>query len=149
MALRVAELDRRFGSVWEPQPGPQALAVGAPFINELLFGGARGGGKSDFLLGDFAQDINIGPTWRGIIFRKSYPELEELLVRAKEIYMPLGATYRVAEKTFVFPSGSTLKLRHLEQEGDADLYQGHQYTWIGWDELGINQRLPLAPNAVT
>ena len=21
-------------------------------------------------------------------------------------------------------------------ESDADLYQGHQYTWIGWDELG-------------
>lgn len=122
--------------IWEPQPGPQALAIGAPFVGELLFGGARGGGKSDFLLGDFAQDIDLGPVWRGIIFRKSYPELEELLVRAKEIFLPLGATYKVSEKTFVFPSGSTLKLRHLEKEGDADLYQGHQYTWIGWDELG-------------
>jgi len=122
--------------IWEPQPGPQALAIGAPFVDELLFGGARGGGKSDYLLGDFAQDINLGPVWRGIIFRKSYPELEELLVRAKEIFLPLGATYKVSEKTFVFPSGATLKMRHIENEGDADLYQGHQYTWIGWDELG-------------
>lgn len=128
--------DNRIGLVWEPQAGPQSLAVAAPFVNELLFGGARGGGKSDFLLGDFLQDIHIGPTWRGIIFRKSYPELEELLVRAKEIYLPIGATYKVSEKTFVFPSGATLKLRHIETEGDADLYQGHQYTWIGWDELG-------------
>lgn len=122
--------------VWEPQPGPQSLAIGAPFVTELMFGGARGGGKSDFLLGDFLQDVTLGASWRGIIFRRSYPELEELLARAKEIYLPLGATYKVAERTFVFPSGATLKLRHLENEGDADLYQGHQYTWIGWDELG-------------
>lgn len=139
MALVTGHLDYRFGeapTVWEPQPGPQALAIGAPFVNELLFGGARGGGKSDYLLGDFAQDIHLGAVWRGIIFRKSYPELEELLVRAKEIYLPLGAIYKVSEKTFYFPSGSTLKLRHVETESDADLYQGHQYTWIGWDELG-------------
>lgn len=136
MALTAGLLERRELQIWEPQPGPQALAVGAPFVSEMLFGGARGGGKSDYLLGDFLQDISVGPTWRGIIFRKSYPELEELLVRAKEIYLPLGAVYKVSEKTFVFPSGATLKLRHIETEGDADLYQGHQYTWIGWDELG-------------
>jgi Terminase large subunit, T4likevirus-type, N-terminal len=122
--------------IWEPQEGPQALAIGAPFVGELLFGGARGGGKSDFLLGDFAQDIHIGVTWRGIIFRKSFPELEELILRAKEIYYPMGAQYKVADKTFVFPSGATLKFRFIENEGDADLYQGHQYGWIGWDELG-------------
>lgn len=122
--------------IWEPQPGPQALAIGAPFINELLFGGARGGGKSDFLLGDFLQDIGLGAVWQGIIFRKSYPELDELIKRAREIFMPLGAIYKVQDKTFVFPSGAFLKMRHVEHERDADLYQGHQYTWIGWDELG-------------
>lgn len=137
MALGAAQLESRFGeALWEPQPGPQSLAVGAPFVGELLFGGARGGGKSDFLLGDFLQDINLGPVWRGIIFRKSYPELEELLVRAKEIFGPHGANYSVSQKTFTFPSGATLKFRHLENEEDAGLYQGHQYTWIGWDELG-------------
>lgn len=122
--------------IWQPQPGPQSLAIGAPFIGELLFGGARGGGKSDFLLGDFLQDVGQGEHWRGIIFRKSYPELEELLVRAKEIFYAVGAKYKVSEKTFYFPSGATLKFRHIESESDADLYQGHQYTWIGWDELG-------------
>lgn len=136
MALARGQLDARFNVVWEPQPGPQALAIGAPFVDELLFGGARGGGKSDFLLGDFLQDISLGPVWRGIIFRKSYPELEELIVRAREIFLPLGANYQVGNKTFLFPSGATLKFRHLETEIDADLYQGHQYTWVGWDELG-------------
>lgn len=143
MALARGQLDQRFEQpdgavpyVWEPQPGPQSLAVAAAFIDELLFGGARGGGKSDFLLGDFLQDIHQGAVWRGIIFRRSYPELEELITRAKEIYLPLGADYKIADKTFVFPSGATLKMRHIETESDADKYQGHQYTWIGWDELG-------------
>ena len=26
-------------------------------------------------------------------------------------------------------------MRHVESESDCDKYQGHQYTWIGWDEL--------------
>lgn len=120
---------------WQPQPGPQSLAIGAHFVPELLFGGARGGGKSDFLLGDFLQDVDQGPAWRGILFRKSYAELEELITRACEIYIPLGAHYKVAASTFVFPSGATLKLRYLEQERDTAKYQGHQYTWVGWDEL--------------
>lgn len=121
--------------MWEPQPGPQSLAIAAHFVDELMYGGARGGGKSDFLLGDFLQDIDQGAKWRGILFRRSYPELEELIVRAQEIFLPLGAIYKVSEKTFYFPTGATLKMRHLEKEIDANNYQGHQYTWIGWDEL--------------
>lgn len=121
--------------IWEPQPGPQSLAVAAQFVTEIMFGGARGGGKSDFLLGDFLQDIDLGPKWAGIIFRRSYPELEELIKRAKEIYLPYGAVWKVADKTFVFPSGATLKMRHVDSEDDCEKYQGHQYTWIGWDEL--------------
>lgn len=123
------------GTIWQPQPGPQSLAIAAHFVHELMFGGARGGGKSDFLLGDYAQDIDIGAAWRGILFRKSYAELEELITRAHEIYLPLGAQYQVAKSTFVFPTGATLKMRYLEHERDAAKYQGHQYTWAGWDEL--------------
>lgn len=121
--------------LWEPQPGPQSLAIAAQFVDELMFGGARGGGKSDFLLGDFLQDIHQGALWRGIIFRRSYPELEELITRAREMYAPFGAVWKVADKTFVFPGGATLKMRHVETESDCDKYQGHQYTWVGWDEL--------------
>jgi hypothetical protein len=120
---------------WEPQPGPQSLAIAAHFVGEIMYGGARGGGKSDYLLGDFAQDIHQGAVWRGIIFRRSYPELEELITRAKEIYIPLGAVWKVSDKTFIFPGGATLKMRHVETEDDCNKYQGHQYTWIGWDEL--------------
>ena len=43
---------------WKPQPGPQEKAIRASFVNELFFGGARGGGKSEFLLGDFLADVD-------------------------------------------------------------------------------------------
>ena len=127
---------------WSPQPGTQSSAITATFVDELFFGGARGGGKSDFLLGDYLQDVSIGANWRGIIFRKTYPELEELQMRAMEIYPSYGAVYKATKSAdypfancWYFPSGATLKMRYIENNSDADNYQGHQYTWIGFDEL--------------
>jgi hypothetical protein len=122
--------------VWQPQPGPQALAVSARFVTELLYGGARGGGKTAYLLGDYLQDINQGPGWKGILFRKTYAELEEIISQSKDMYLPLGAIWKVSDKIWTFPTGASLKMRHIDNDSDADHYQGHQYTWIGLDELG-------------
>ena len=36
--------------IWFPQVGPQTDAIQATWVGELLYGGARGGGKSDYLL---------------------------------------------------------------------------------------------------
>ena len=72
---------------WAPQPGPQLAAIQATWCEEVFFGGARGGGKSDFLLGDFARDISAyGTDWRGVLFRRTYPELEELVARSRVIF---------------------------------------------------------------
>ena len=121
--------------IWRPQP-KQALAMSCP-ATELFFGGAAGGGKSDFLLGDFLEGARKhGKYWRGIIFRQSYPQLEELQIRANELFLPLGAYYRDKSATWYFPNRATLKFRHLENDKACNNYQGHQYTWIGIDELG-------------
>lgn len=121
--------------IWEPQP-KQAQALSCPAF-ELLYGGAAGGGKSDFLLADYLTGVNDWRKhWAGILFRRSYSELEELVKRARELYSPLGAKYNESKSTFTFPTGSTLKLRYLEREADVARYQGHQYTWVGFDELG-------------
>lgn len=137
---------------WEPQPGPQSSAITAKFVDELFFGGARGGGKSDYLLGDFLSDIHLGDKWRGIMFRKTYNELEELQIRAREIFPDTGAVYKSAASAefqfsncWYWPGGATLKMRYLEHERDADGYQGHQYTWIGFDEL-TNHATPYGYN---
>jgi hypothetical protein len=121
--------------IWSPQP-KQAFALQCD-ADEMLYGGAAGGGKSDFLLMDFYAGVNIyGEAWAGIIFRQTNPQLGELIKRAKQLYPPLGAQWMKTEKTFVFPTGATLKMRYLERDEDVEEYQGHQYTWIGFDELG-------------
>lgn len=122
--------------VWSPQPGPQEAAITAP-IEELFYGGARGGGKTDFLLGDFAAHAGrYGEHAKGILFRRTLPEFREIVKRSTEIYLPLGAEYMKHDREWRFPNGATLVLRYLYDERDAGGYQGHSYTWVGVDEAG-------------
>jgi len=108
----------------------------ADWCEELFYGGAAGGGKSDFLLGDFLQDVpTYGQYWQGVLFRRTYNELEDLLRRSREIYPLSGANWHEQAKTWTWPNGASLRMRYIERDADATRYQGHQYTWIGWDEL--------------
>ncbi len=121
--------------VWRPNPGPQTWLLQCP-VEDILFGGARGGGKTDGLLGDWIQHSGRhGRHARGIIFRKTMPELEDLIERSKELYQPLGAVYHEQKKTWIFPNGARLRMRYLERDQDAARYKGHQYTWIGFEEI--------------
>lgn len=118
------------------QPGPQRLLLNCP-AEEVFYGGSRGGGKSYGGLLDFHQhQLHGGQYARGILFRQSYPELEDLMVKAAEVYPLLGARWLASGRTWKFPSGGWLKMRHLEKETDALKYQGHEYTWVGVDECG-------------
>ncbi len=54
-----------------------------------------GGGKSDYLLGDFLADVSQDANWQGILFRRTYPELDELIRRSHVIYR--GAEYKVGK----------------------------------------------------
>jgi len=126
---------KNYEVVWAPQPGPQTMLLTCP-ADEIFFGGARGGGKTDGCIGDFvAHSGRNGKHARGVLFRRTYPELDEVLQAAKRIMLPLGAVYKVAQRTFEMSNGSSLRLRHLSKEGDAEKYQGHQYTWMAFDEL--------------
>ena len=128
--------------VWEPQRnqrgeiGAQIRLVTCPY-NEILYGGAKGGGKSDGILGMWLAHMGRNPRWaRGIIFRKSYPELEQLMARAREIFIPLGAIWKQQQKTWYFKGGAILKFRFLDNAEDAKKYQGHENTFIAFDEVG-------------
>lgn len=122
--------------VWRPNPGPQTELLRCP-VEDIFYGGQRGGGKTDGLLGDFAAHAGRhGSDARGILFRRSMPELDEVIRRSKEIYGPLGWTYQEQKHDWTAPNGATLRLRYLDRDSDADSYQGHSYTWMGFDELG-------------
>lgn len=121
----------------EPLPGQQSLAVSCP-SRDLLYGGARGGAKTWFLLLDWLEHKR---TWgggaKGMLFRRSYPELAEIMRRCHKIFPSTGGVWRASEKTWIWVAdGSFLCLRHIENVADAEIHQGQEYTWIGGDEIG-------------
>lgn len=121
--------------VWRPQPGPQTALVTCPYP-EILYGGARGGGKTDGCLGAWLYHANkYGEYARGIFFRRRFKQLEHVQDRCSQLFTKLGALYNKGDATWVFPSGATLKLRHLWDESAEEEYRGHQYTFMVAEEI--------------
>jgi len=120
---------------WCPQDGPQTFLVQCP-ADDIFFGGARGGGKSDGELGEFGiHQEEHGQHSRGVIFRRHLDELEELIDRSHEIYGPLDASFDIQKKRWDFARGGSLRLRSLERLDDARKHQGRAYTRVYFDEL--------------
>lgn len=119
-----------------PQPGKQALLVSCP-ADEIFYGGERGGGKSYGVLLDWAaHEARYGANAHGWLIRKSLIELRDLIRKSYSIFPWLGATYRIQDKIWVFPSGAQLEMVYLDSEKDAAVRQGQAATWIAVDEAG-------------
>lgn len=102
----------------------------------MLYGGAAGGGKSDCLIAA-ALRWSHHPKYRGIVFRRTFPQLEEIIDRCKVLYPVVvpGAEWRVGQHRWFFPSGASVRLAHMQHADDRYSYQGHEYQFIGFDEL--------------
>lgn len=120
---------------WSPQAGPQAAFIRCP-IFEAVYGGARGGGKTDASLGEFAIHAErYKADAKGLFVRRTRVALEPTIERAKQIYTPLGVVWHEQKSRFVWPDGAILYFRYLERDADADNYQGHDYTRVYIEEL--------------
>ena len=128
---------------WFPQPGSQDAFLRCP-IFECLLTGNRGGGKTDVLLIDFAQEVGkgYGAEWKGILFRRTYPELDDIVSKSRhwfnEIWPedgPNPATFNIHKMTWTWKTGEVLALRHMSKESDYWSYHGHSYPWMGWEEI--------------
>lgn len=121
--------------VWRPQAGPQEAFVKCP-VFEVVYGGARGGGKTDACLGDWALHAKrYGQDAKGLFLRRTQVALLPTIERAKRLFRPLGAVWKEQDKRFVWPNGATLYFRYLDKDSDADNYQGHDYTRVYVEEL--------------
>jgi hypothetical protein len=119
---------------WAPQPGPQTAYVTSP-IFETVYGGARGGGKTDGSLGDWLiHSARYGADAKGLFVRRTRVALEPTIERAKQLYRGLGE-YQEQKSRFVMATGAILYFRYLERDADADNYQGHDYTRVYIEEL--------------
>ncbi len=120
---------------WRPQPGPQTRFVATP-VFEVIYGGARGGGKTDATLGDFLlHQRRFKAHAVGLFVRRTRVALESTIERAKVLYAGSGAVWREQKSRFVWPSGARLSFRYLDRDEDAQAYQGHAYTRVYVEEL--------------
>lgn len=121
--------------IFEPNPGPQTSFLAAT-EQEVLYGGAAGGGKSYSLIADPVRYFS-NPHSRMLIVRRSTEELRELISVSKQLYpraIP-GIKFMERDKTWVAPNGSTLWMSYLDRDDDVMRYQGQAFNWIGFDEL--------------
>jgi len=122
--------------IWAPQAGPQKAYFDCP-IGEILFGGSRGGGKSDGILGKWGvKATRYGAGFNAVFFRQEMPQVDDLVERAKEIYGPLGAQWKEQQRQFIFPEGGRLRFRPLERVEDAAKYQGQNLSDAAVEEAG-------------
>ena len=120
--------------IWTPQP--KQIEFMRRLEDEALYGGAAGGGKSDCALAEALRQINIG-NYRGLILRKTYPQLSELIDRSHEIYTGAcpDAIFNESKHFWLFPSGAKIYFGSLAHTDDRYNYQGKRYDFIDFDEL--------------
>ena len=91
---------------WEAQKGPQTALLACP-VFEVFFGGARGGGKTDGMLGEWASHAALhGKNAVGLMIRRERVQLLETIERSRHLYGPLGARYIDQDKMWRWPNGA-------------------------------------------
>ena len=106
---------------------------------EVLLEGNRGGGQTDALLMDFAQMVGrgYGEDWRGVIFRLTYPQLQDVISKSLKWFRRIFPTakYNASKNVWTFATGEQLYFRFGESADDYWNYHGHAYPFLGFEEL--------------
>lgn len=119
------------------QPTAKQQAFHDLDADEVLFGGAAGGGKSVALLMDTGQFCADHAGVRAALFRRTYPELwrTAILAAAERFPAAFGGTYHHTTHEWRFPNGSVLEFCYAKAEMDVLIYQSAEYQRLAFDEL--------------
>lgn len=103
--------------------------------DEVLFGGAAGGGKSYVQLID---TLVYASTYRGskqLILRRTFPELERSLIRtALELFPKDIYSYNSSKHTMTFKNKSIVDFGFCDADKDVIKFQSTEYDTIRFDE---------------
>lgn len=132
---------------WQAYPGPQTWTLLCPY-DEILLGGARGGGKSQALIAWFAMgDMSLpegdparysflnDPSFRGLILRDEYASMAEFVDEATDFFRPFEGKAKDDPAVFHFKSGAKIYTNHLGNKDAYNKYRGWGLTKIGIEEM--------------
>lgn len=121
--------------IWAPHAGPQTKFL-ASTANEVLYGGAAGGGKSAALVAAPLRWVGNG-NFNGLLLRRETTQLDSLLRHARALYgrAAPGVRYRDDKHLYRFASGAHVRFNHCATEADAFDYQGDEFQFVAFDEL--------------
>ena len=97
--------------------------------------------NTDALLMDYARDVGKGwgANWRGVLFRRTFKELEDVVGKSKRWFSRLfpDAEFRASPVSYkwVFKDGEELAFRHASKGSDYLEFHGHEIPWLGFEEL--------------
>ncbi len=115
---------------------PKQAAFVHSEVDDVFYGGSVGGGKTAALLAWAAIRRLQYPNSNGVLFRRTFRELEgSLILKSKEIYRLLGATYNENKKCWTFANGATQFFAFCESDGDVYMHQTNEYQDMGFDEV--------------
>lgn len=123
--------------VWKPFQKQQDFLRIPDDIDEALYGGSVYTGKTELLIyTPVIKEFHLEPRFHGIIFRRTFPELEQSIIpRAYEIYPHFGGKYNSQYHFWKFPSGAIIRFGYMERKEDVVAHDTAQYSYIGWEEL--------------
>lgn len=126
--------------IWKAQAGSQVAFLNCPH-NEVLLHGSRGGGKTETALMAFIKyvDCGYGQRWRGVILRKSYKDLDDVIAKSEMLFPRLYPQARFlrgkGDLKWIFPNGETLMFRVFNRASDYNMFHGQELPFILWEEL--------------
>lgn len=123
--------------LWQPHKGPQTEAL-VQTAHEILYGGARGGGKTESGLAWLIEPQYLNnPSYRALVVRRNYDDLRDFIDRAKVFWYTLGVKVRGNPAEFIFPSGARIRTGHLADSDAYMKYLGHEYHKMLIEELTL------------
>lgn len=104
--------------------------------DEVLYGGAAGGGKSHGQLIDALLYALKYPGSRQLVLRRTYVELQNSLIE-KSYTLPYSqvANYSSSDKRWRFFNGSLVIFGYCATDSDVHQYQSAEFDMIRFDEL--------------